>query len=202
MQKAVHGHVLLSRVVGAAIGLFVVVVIGTGGYIVLGWSALDARYQSIITISTVGFREVKDLGPGGKVFTLLLIVIGVGAFTYLLTTVNNYLIADHLYGMLGRRAMQRKIDGLQGHIIICGFGRMGAEVARELVREKRGVVVVDRDEVSSQAAIFVALRQRTGNLLVAPTPSTTLNAGDVLVALGTREPLRSLHAVAEMPVTA
>ncbi|RMF79898.1 MAG: potassium channel protein, partial [Planctomycetota bacterium] len=163
MDHQVQGRALLWRVLGAAIGLFVVVALGAGGYVLLGWDALDAVYQSIITISTVGFREVRDLGAGGKVFTLLLIVIGVGAFTYLLTTVNNYLIADHLYGMLGRRAMQRKIDALEQHVIVCGYGRMGAEVAHEFAREKCPVVVIDRAAAATQSAIAAGHLALTGD---------------------------------------
>jgi len=124
--------------------LICVIVLGVAGLMsVEGWSFSDSLYMTLITISTVGFDEVRPLNPQGKILVSVLIVLGVGTFFYIFTTLSEYVVSGHLEGVLWRRRMKKKIDALDGHYIICGFGRVGAQVAKELSEENMPFVVVD-----------------------------------------------------------
>lgn len=124
--------------------LAAVVAFGTGGYFAFGFTLLDALYQTIITITTVGFRELTEFGNGLKVFTIVLIVIGVSTVLYSFTLVVQLVVEGHLGEFVGRRRMDRKISNLRGHTIVCGWGRVGAGVAHGLDMEGHQVVVVDQ----------------------------------------------------------
>ncbi len=144
---------LQMRVLMAALGFLSVIAVGTIGYaIMLDWTLLDAMYMSVITISTVGYREVYELDHIGKLFTIVLILTGVGSFTYLISTVHNLLIAGQLFGRLERRAMEKRIESINSHVIVCGYGRMGAEVVAALLKEGTPVVVVERDREKIELA--------------------------------------------------
>ena len=119
---------------------------GTAGYMLLeGWSFLDALYQTVTTLATVGFREVHELDRTGQIFTMVLIVSGVGGVFYTLTTGVTMAVEGELAGYFGRRRMDRRIDGLSGHSIICGFGRVGREIAAEFQQRRAPFVVVDHN---------------------------------------------------------
>ncbi|MCJ7521258.1 MAG: NAD-binding protein, partial [Dehalococcoidia bacterium] len=136
----------LRRFLQIVYALVLVVAIGTIGYMTIeGWSFLDAIYMTIITISTVGYSEVAELSNAGRIFSIVLIIIGVGVMLYTLTTVVQYIIEGNLANILWRRRMNEKIAKLKDHIILCGYGRVGTEVAR--VFEEEGVlfVVIDPD---------------------------------------------------------
>ena len=133
------------RLVGATIAFVMVLVFGTIGYLVLGFSVLDALYQTVTTVSTVGFREVKPLSAAGQIFTMALIVIGVGTALYAFGVLIETLIEGRLNELLGRRRMEHSIASMDGHVIICGWGRVGRAIAEELADAGRDVVVVDAD---------------------------------------------------------
>jgi voltage-gated potassium channel len=136
-----HGRRLAS-----AVALLVAVLgIGTVGYLVLGFGLLDAVYQTVTTVSTVGFQEVQPLSAAGRVFTILLILIGVGATLYALAAVVEILIEGRLNELLGRRRMEQSIAGMRGHVIICGWGRVGRAIADEVGEAGRDLVVIDLD---------------------------------------------------------
>lgn len=143
---------------GRALGLFALItVFGAVGYYVIehdrDWSFLDALYMAVITVSTVGMKErVHELGATGRVFTIVLVLFGVGAFMYVVTAVANYVIAGELHGYWSQRRMNKQIDQLSGHYIICGYGRMGSQVVRDFQRQKMPVVVIDSDEETLRAA--------------------------------------------------
>ncbi len=137
--------VLYRRVVLGLLGLAVVLVIGTGGYVLLGFSLLDAVYQTVTTISTVGFREVEPLDATGKVFTIFLILTGVGTALYTFTVALETLIDGHLRDLFGRRRMQRQMEKMTGHVIVCGWGRVGQSIAHYLAAAGQELVVIDRD---------------------------------------------------------
>jgi len=131
-------------------------VVGTAGYVVLGLSLLDAVYQTVTTVSTVGFREVGEVDAAFKVFTILLILTGAGTVLYTLSVLLETLIEGRLTDHLWRRRMEREIAGLQGHVIVCGWGRLGRTITADLLRAGQSVVVVDRDpRVESSPAPFV-----------------------------------------------
>ena len=132
-----------------ALSIFAIVlmtVIGAVGYrLIEHMSVLDAFYMSVITISTVGFAEVKPLSPAGRLFTIGLIVTGVGTAIYLFTVIGELVIEGRLREFLGKSAMNRKIHGLQEHVIVCGFGRFGRAVVEELSRNAVPMVVIEMD---------------------------------------------------------
>lgn len=134
------------RRVRIGVALFgAVLVVGTAGYVVLGFSLLDAAYQTVTTVTTVGFREVRELSPAGKIFTMVLILVGVGTALYTFGVLLEVLIEGELRDVFGRRRMEREIARLSGHVIICGWGRVGREIARFLTGAGERVVVVDID---------------------------------------------------------
>lgn len=101
--------------------------------------------MAVITVSTVGYREVGELTAAGRIWTIILVLLGVGAFGYFVSSVTQFLVAGELRGLLGRRRMEREIAMMTGHYIVCGLGRTGTQVVRELSREKHTIVVVDSD---------------------------------------------------------
>ena len=120
--------------------------VGTVGYMAIEhMSVLDALYMTIITISTVGYEEVKPLGTGGRIFTMAMIVTGVGAAFYVFATITQFVVEGQLRAAFGRVAMKHKIEKLDGHVVICGFGKMGRVVAEEVTRSGGTAVVIERD---------------------------------------------------------
>jgi voltage-gated potassium channel len=126
--------------------LCLLVLLGTAGYMAIeGWSLLDALYQTVTTLSTVGFREVHPLSTAGQIFTIILIIGGVGGVLYTLTAVVTVAVEGELLDYFGRRRMEARIQALRGHAIICGFGRVGREIAAEFKRRDVPFVVVDHN---------------------------------------------------------
>ena len=119
--------------------------VGSSGYVVLGFDPLDAVYQTVITVTTVGFREVRALSDAGKVFTMGLILVGTGTALYTFSVLIEALVEGQIRELLGRRRMDRQIAKLEDHVIICGWGRVGRAISRYVTNSGRSVVVVDRD---------------------------------------------------------
>lgn len=128
--------------------LSVVLVGGVAGYMLLGLEALDALYQTVITVSTVGYREIGAVGDNYKIFTLFLILFGTGTTLYTIGVLLETLFEGRLDYQFRRRRMQKAINRLSGHVIICGFGQVGRAIAAEIQREGQQVVVVDRSDLS------------------------------------------------------
>jgi voltage-gated potassium channel len=131
-----------------AIAAFLSVVLaGFVGYQVIeGAPPLDSLYMTVITITTVGFREVVEVDTAGKVLTIALIVAGVGSASYTALTAAEFVVEGHLGHFIGRRRMYRQIQDLDRHVIVCGFGRVGRHLAAQLRREEAPFVVVDDAE--------------------------------------------------------
>lgn len=126
---------------------------GTLGYSVIeGWSLGDALYMSVITVTTVGFSEVRPLSGVGRAFTVCLILLGVAGMTFAFGAISNYLVAGEIRGFLGERRVKRLIASMKNHVLVCGYGRMAREVCRELEREDRAFVVIDEKEESVRHA--------------------------------------------------
>ena len=133
------------RVVIGVLALVLVVVVGTVGYLLLGFGLLDALYQTVTTISTVGFREVEPLNSVGKVFTMGLILTGVGTALFTFTEFLELLIEGHVRDLFGRRRMERQIEKMRDHIILCGWGRVGRAIAGYISATGQDLVVIDHD---------------------------------------------------------
>ncbi len=131
----------------AAILLAVIVVVGIAGYMVIdGWSFLDSFYMVIITISTVGYTEIHPQGIAGRIFTSGLIVVGVGTLLYGFGVFAETL-TDNAIGRYRReRRLQRDLDALHDHFIICGYGRIGTQVVAEFEDHRVAYVVIDQTD--------------------------------------------------------
>ena len=126
-----------------------ILVIGTGtlGYLLLEdeFGLVDALYQSVITVSTVGFGETKPLSDSSRLFTIVLILLGVSAFTYTFSILGEFVVAGEFRGSVRARKMRSKISGLSGHTIICGYGRIGTRIAEEFNSIGQDVVIIDNN---------------------------------------------------------
>lgn len=123
------------------------------GYVVIeGWPFFDALYMTIITITTVGYREVHELSELGRAFTLFLIVVGVGTILYTLNNAAKIVIEGEIQEIFGRRKVEKRIKELKDHYIVCGYGRMGRVICRELRDKGSKFVVVEKEETAVGAA--------------------------------------------------
>lgn len=119
---------------------------GIIGYCVLeNMGIFDALYMTIITLSTAGFSEIKPFSQGGRIITLLIIITGIGVGTYTLGQVFRIFVEGELRLLLGRRKLDKTISGLKNHWIVCGFGRIGKIISRELAADKMKFAVIDQN---------------------------------------------------------
>ncbi|GFO58546.1 potassium transporter TrkA [Geomonas silvestris] len=126
--------------------LFLLLSFGTFGYIAIeGWDTLDALYMTVITLGTVGFREVQPLSAPGKVFTMLLIFFGVSVIGYIVGSLAQIMFEGQFHRIIGRKKVEKAIAALQDHYIICGFGRIGALICKEFAAKPLPFVVVEKD---------------------------------------------------------
>jgi voltage-gated potassium channel len=126
--------------------LLLITGIGVAGYMTIsGMSFMDALYMTAITLSTVGYREVVPLTPGAQLFTIALIFCGLGVVLYGASLVAGDVIEGRLQRVIGRRRVQRQIEQLAGHYIVCGFGRMGRVVCKELAAKPVPFVVIEKN---------------------------------------------------------
>ncbi len=147
----------VRRIQLALAAVLAVVIAGSVGYALLGFDVLDAVYQTVTTITTVGFREVHPLNAAGKVFTIALIIAGVGTALYTFSVVLESLVEGHLRQHFERRRMERDIARMSGHAIVCGWGRVGRASAAHLAGQGTEVVVVDIDPQRVAEAGYPAL---------------------------------------------
>ena len=200
----------VRRARNALLALGVITVVGVLGYMVFeGWSFIDALYMTVITLTTVGFREVRDLDTTGQLWTMALLITGVGTLFYAAVTSVELAVEGAVRGYFERRRMTAEINKLNGHYILCGFGRVGHQVAREFGFEGVPFVMIDNDpdkveeclaedrlamlgEASDDDILEEAgIRQAKG--LVAAVNS---DAANVFVVLSARKINPSLHIVA------
>jgi voltage-gated potassium channel len=131
------------------LALALVLVVGTGGYMLLEhWTWDDALYMVVTTVATVGFGEVHPLSRAGRFFTIVLILVGVGSLFYAFGSVMSYVFEGHLFKQLEARRMESRVQRLSDHFVLCGYGRVGRQVALELLREGIAFVVIDTNQAS------------------------------------------------------
>lgn len=130
-----------------ALILFVVLItVGTIGFVLIeDLDFLDALYMTVITVSTVGYREVVIPGIGGEIFTMFVIVAGLATVVYFTTSVVELLLEGRLLELMGRRRVLRELHDITGHYIICGYGRVGKQITGECQSRGASVVVVERE---------------------------------------------------------
>ena len=196
--------------IGGFVAMAMVFCLGVLGYMeVEGWSFFDSLYQVIITLSTVGFQEVYPLTRDGRILTMVLIVSGVGTFAYLVGSFTQVLVEGRLQQYLGRRRMQKIIDSLSDHVIICGYGRIGAVVAREILAENVAAVIIENNaevihsldeqgipyvqgDATADETLLAAGLMRAKTLVAA----LTLEAANVYVTLTARQLNPTIRIVA------
>jgi voltage-gated potassium channel len=125
--------------------LFVVIIIGVIGYKILGFTVVESFYQTVITIATVGFKEVHPLSDSGMIFTAFLIIFSFGIFAYAVTTLTRYIVEGVYRNTIKDSKVKRRIDNLSGHVVICGYGRNGKQAAVELADHDVPVLIVEKD---------------------------------------------------------
>jgi voltage-gated potassium channel len=133
-------------------GVLAIAVIGTAGYLALGWPLGDAAYMTGITLTTVGYREVRELDGLGRVWTVIVAVAGIGIIFGTVGIVAEAVLSEAVSGRREAKRMTQTIDGLKDHLILCGYGRVGSTVARELDHVGESFVVVDINPASLAAA--------------------------------------------------
>jgi len=148
--------------VGILIGF---IIVATVGYRLLNpeRSWLDASYMTIISVSTVGLREVYPVSETGMVWTLIVIVGGLVTGAVAMSMIVAMIVEGQVRIIFGRRQLQRRIASLSGHVIVCGYGRMGGLVTDELVNAGKKVVIIDNDDVQTQLAEAAGLLYVLGN---------------------------------------
>jgi voltage-gated potassium channel len=151
-----------DRLLGVAGMLVGCIAVGTVGYrLIEGWSLFDSLYMTVITVGTVGYGETHPLSTAGRVFTMFLIVFGIGLFTYGFSTIAAVVIEGDLSEAFRRRRMEKDIAKLSGHYVVCGAGHTGGVICAELKKTGRAFVVVDTD----QAAIDKLAERLGGDFL-------------------------------------
>ena len=139
----------MFRRFGVSVGILVFLLFaGTVGYMVLeGWTVIDALYMTVITFTTVGYEEVQPLSTAGRIFNIFLIVGGVGAMLYFLTALMSHIVEEEVFhAFVRRRRMRSTLANMRNHYILCGFGRVGREVARAFAAEGVDFIIVDANE--------------------------------------------------------
>lgn len=190
--------------------IMTIMVIGAFGYVTIeGYSVLDAIFMTIITVSTVGFGEIKPLSPMGELFTIFMIVFSFGAFAYAVTSITRFVVDGGFRNYFVNKRIIRKISKLENHVIICGYGRNGSEAGRAL--QKKGysfVVIEDNVEVvneirTNQKILYVEgeatddnVLERAGinkaKALISTLPS---DADNLLVVLSARAIKKDLQII-------
>ena len=152
--------------------LILIVAAGIIGYMIIeGWQFIDALYMTVITISTVGFKEVNQVGVAGRIFTIFLVFSGVGFTLYVAAAVVQFMVEGRIRIILGRRRLDKKIDRLNNHYIICGYGRIGRVLCRHLKRADIDVAVIEKNPeqiplMDEDGILYIAGEATDENILI------------------------------------
>jgi voltage-gated potassium channel len=142
---------MLFRLLKATLPLFVIIFCGTYGYYLIeGWSLFDSLYMTVISLTTVGYSETHPLSQAGKIFTIILILSGIGSVAYIIGNISMQFIHPFFEFVTKEKKMDSALKKIKDHFIVCGYGRIGRDVSLNLVKEGRPVVVIDRQPVQSK----------------------------------------------------
>ena len=135
-----------SKFIIALLLIVAVISIGTIGYrYISDYTWLDALYMTVITVTTVGFMEVRPLGDEAKIFTIILIACSVFILGYAITVITEYILSRNALQILKKKKVRSKIENLSGHVIVCGFGRYGSQAVERLMAYERDFVIIEKD---------------------------------------------------------
>ena len=166
--------------------------------IIEGWDIIDSLYMTIITLTTVGFEEVHQVSRPGQIYTILLILIGVGFFLYVAGALVQFMVEGRIRAILGRRRLDNKINELKNHYILCGYGRIGRVLCKSLKGKIKKIVIIENNpemipvmdedsilyisgDASDEAVLHMAGIKRA-KLLIAALATDTDNVFLVLTA--------------------
>ncbi len=136
-----------SKIYTAILMLFLVICIGILGYrYISDYTWIDAMYMTVITITTVGFEEVEPLGVPAKIFTIFLILTSIVIVGYAISIITEYILSRNNFEDIKQRKMQKEIESMSNHIIICGYGRNGKQASRKLQDYGKPFVIIERDK--------------------------------------------------------
>ncbi|HAO14383.1 MAG TPA: potassium channel protein [Tenacibaculum sp.] len=167
--------VFKSRLYKAIFFSLLILSFGIGGYqIFFDYSFIDALYMTVITITTIGFGEVHPFGAEEKIFTVILILSGLFIFGYAVSLFSEYLISGQFFYQLKVKRVQKKIEELKGHTIVCGFGRNGRQAVSKLKSYKKKIVVIEKDKNLIRELDEAGVLNVEGN---ATTDETLIKAG-------------------------
>ena len=137
---------LFSKVLYSIIVLFMIIFFGTLGFMLIeGWTLIDSFYQTIITISTVGFETVEELSNVGKLFTAFLIITSFGTFAYTITSITGYVVSGDYRKYFKEYRFMKEIKDLKNHVIVCGYGRVGSKAIETLREHNHDFLVIEQD---------------------------------------------------------
>ncbi|HJW44679.1 MAG TPA: potassium channel protein [Geothrix sp.] len=161
-----HADGPLHRLRYALALLAAVIIAGALGYHLLSHlNALDSVYMAITTLFTVGFRELGDVNAKTKIFTIFYLVVGLGVATYAISNLTALLLEGDLRGYLMERRMQKRLDELKDHVIVCGFGKMGFQAAWELKKAGIPFVIIEQDDSKGRSPRFAGELILYGNAM-------------------------------------
>ena len=151
------------RIAAGGLVLAATAAVAVVGYVAAGWEWIDALYMVVITIFGVGYGEVQSMGPGLRLFTMAVILVGCSSLLYILGGVFQLITEGELNRALGKRKMKKNIDELNGHCIVCGFGRMGRALSESLRAGGRECVVIERSPQRQQEAMALGFHALEGD---------------------------------------
>lgn len=163
------------------------VIIGVAGYMIIEqWNFLESLYMVVITLATVGYREIHPLSTAGTIFTILLIVFGVVTLYYVIRVVGEYILLSRFDEQHKINQMKAQIQNLSGHYVVCGFGRVGSKIAQELVKENVPLVIVEDDPQTAEECRAQGFLCVTGDATgeEALLSAGLMNAKGLMAALG------------------
>jgi voltage-gated potassium channel len=152
----------LKKIILWGAGLVALLVLGTLGYVFIeGWDFFDSLYMTVTTLTTVGYGEIHPMDRAGRAYTMVLILAGVGVMLYIVGALARVVVEGEIQEALGKRKIRRHVQKLKDHYIICGFGRLGGIIARQLAHAKIPLVVVENNpeviaKLEAQGYDFVA----------------------------------------------
>ncbi|NVN19116.1 potassium channel protein [Muricauda sp. HICW] len=140
-------RLMRSKIVLALSLMVVVLLFGVVGYKMLSdFTWIEAIYMTIITVTTVGFSEVRPLDANAKIFTVFLIVTSVFIFGFAISVVTEYILGRNSLELLKKKRVKKQIDDLTNHVVVCGFGRNGMQAAEKLIAYNKPFVVIEKDK--------------------------------------------------------
>ncbi len=136
-----------KNIITAIVISVLIFAIGITGYMTIEkWNFIDSAYMTVITLTTVGYGEINKLGTAGRIFTMALIFTGAGLFLYLAGMIIKFVVEGEMQSILGRKKLNKRIAKMKDHYIVCGYGRIGRILCRQLKTKTSDIVVMDKDD--------------------------------------------------------